>query len=214
MAQSTIVGQENSRVKSASSSHTEPSPASTQSAQSVSPPSKRAGKKTRGLTFERRFSTAGPDPLGDMTWEGRTSVITSSDGSVVFKMDGAEIPAGWSQLATDIVVSKYFRKAGLHGDKAQGETSVRQVVHRIAHTIRVAGETAGGYFASKKDADTFEAELVWMLANQYGAFNSPVWFNCGLFHEYGIEGSGSNWAWSEKAQKCEETANAYSRPKE
>ena len=212
MAQSTIVGQENSRVKSASSSHTEPSPASTQSAHSVSPPSKRAGKKTRGLTFERRFSTAGPDPLGDMTWEGRTSVITSSDGSVVFKMEGAEIPAGWSQLATDIVVSKYFRRAGLHGDKAQGETSVRQVVHRIAHTIRESGEKAGGYFASKKDADTFEAELVWMLANQYGAFNSPVWFNCGLFHEYGIEGSGGNWAWSEKAQKCEETANAYSRP--
>jgi ribonucleoside-diphosphate reductase alpha chain len=205
MAQSTIVGQENSRVKSTSSSHTE----STQP--SVSPPSKRA-KKTRGLTFERRFSTAGADPLGDMLWEGRTSVITSSDGSVVFKMDGAEIPAGWSQLATDIVVSKYFRKAGLHGDKAQGETSVRQVVHRIAHTIRTAGETAGGYFASKKDADTFEAELVWMLANQYGAFNSPVWFNCGLFHEYGIEGSGGNWAWSEKSQKCEETANAYSRP--
>ncbi|HEY3667460.1 MAG TPA: adenosylcobalamin-dependent ribonucleoside-diphosphate reductase, partial [Polyangiaceae bacterium] len=208
MAQSTIVGQENSRVKSASTSHTEPPAASTPSTQ---PPSKRA-KKTRGLTFERRFSTAGADPLGDMTWEGRTSVITSSDGSVVFKMDGAEIPAGWSQLATDIVVSKYFRKAGLHGDKAQGETSVRQVVHRIAHTIRTAGETAGGYFASKKDADTFEAELVWMLANQYGAFNSPVWFNCGLFHEYGIEGSGGNWAWSETAQKCLETANAYERP--
>ncbi len=80
-----------------------------------------------------------------------------SDGSVVFKMEGAEIPAGWSQLATDIVVSKYFRKAGIHGDKAVGETSVRQVVHRIAHTIRNAGEQAGGYFASKKDADTLRS---------------------------------------------------------
>ncbi len=209
MAQSTIVGQENSRVKSATTSHAEPSGAVTPPA--VAPHGKRA-KKSRGLSFERRYTTTGGDALGDMTWEGRTSVITNPDGSVVFKMEGAEIPAAWSQLATDIVVSKYFRKAGLHGDKAQGETSVRQVVHRIAHTIRTAGEASGGYFASKKDADTFEAELVWMLANQYGAFNSPVWFNCGLFHEYGIEGSGGNWAWSEAAQKCEETANAYARP--
>ncbi|MEP7051152.1 MAG: vitamin B12-dependent ribonucleotide reductase [Pseudomonadota bacterium] len=213
MAQSTIVGQENSRVKT-STSHTEP-PSSSASAhaQPTSAPSKRASnKKSRGLSFERRYTTAGADALAEMTWEGRTSVITSSDGSVVFKMEGAETPAGWSQLATDIVVSKYFRKAGLHGDKAQGETSVRQVVHRIAHTIRTAGETAGGYFATKKDADAFEAELVWMLANQYGAFNSPVWFNCGLFQEYGIEGSGGNWAWSDANQKVEETANAYSRP--
>src|SRR6187402_3111786 len=207
MAQPTIVGQENSRVKS-STSPTEPQAASSPQSAAAS---KRA-KKSRGLTFERRYTAAGSDALGDMTWEGRTSVITNPDGSVVFKMEGAEIPAGWSQLATDIVVSKYFRKAGIHGDKAVGETSVRQVVHRIAHTIRTAGEQAGGYFASKKDADTFEAELVWMLANQYGAFNSPVWFNCGLFHEYGIEGSGGNWAWNEQLQKCEETANAYSRP--
>ncbi len=208
MAQSTIVGQENTRVKSASTSTVTNEP---EASSKAAAPNKRA-KKSRGLTFERRYTTAGGDALGEMTWEGRTSVITSSDGSVVFKMEGAEVPAGWSQLATDIVVSKYFRKAGLHGDKTQGETSVRQVVHRIAHTIRTAGEQAGGYFASKKDADTFEAELVWMLANQYGAFNSPVWFNCGLFHEYEIEGSGGNWAWSETAQKCVETTNAYERP--
>jgi ribonucleoside-diphosphate reductase alpha chain len=206
MAQSTIVGQENTRVKSASTSTAASEPPTSKQA-----PTKRA-KKSRGLTFERRYTQATGDALGDMLWEGRTSIITSSDGSVVFKMEGAEIPAGWSQLATDIVVSKYFRKAGLHGDKTQGETSVRQVVHRIAHTIRSYGEQAGGYFASKKDADTFEAELVWMLANQYGAFNSPVWFNCGLFHEYGIEGSGGNWAWSEAAQQVEETPNAYARP--
>jgi len=209
MAQSTIVGQENSRVKSPSTSQTEPQGASAPSGAT----SKRGStKKSRGLTFERRYTTASGDALGDMTWEGRTSVITNPDGSVVFKMEGAEIPAGWSQLATDIVVSKYFRKAGIRGDKAVGETSVRQVVHRIAHTIRNAGEQAGGYFATKKDADTFEAELVWMLANQYGAFNSPVWFNCGLYHEYGIEGSGGNWAWNETTSTCEETANAYARP--
>ncbi len=140
MAQSTIVGQENSRVKSPSPSHTEPQTASPQTAGASSVSPARRAKKSRGLAFERRYTSASGDALGDMTWEGRTSVITNPDGSVVFKMEGAEIPAGWSQLATDIVVSKYFRKAGIHGDKAVGETSVRQVVHRIAHTIRTAGE--------------------------------------------------------------------------
>ena len=131
-------------------------------------------------------------------------------------MEGAEIPSGWSQLATDIIISKYFRKAGIHGDKDVGEKSARQVVHRIAHTIRASGEAAGEngrrYFASKADADTFEAELSFLLIHQYGAFNSPVWFNCGLWHEYGIEGSGGNWAWDEELQTCTETANAYERP--
>ncbi|MFZ5889779.1 MAG: vitamin B12-dependent ribonucleotide reductase [Myxococcota bacterium] len=202
MAQSTIVGQDKTSVKASSrTSETESSPKRT--------PSKRP---KRGLTVERRYTDASSDPFAGIVWESRQSVITNPDGSVVFKMEGAEVPANWSQLATDIVVSKYFRKAGLHGDKARGEMSVRQVVHRIAHTIRTAGEEFGGYFASKKDADNFEAELSWMMANQYGAFNSPVWFNCGLFHEYGIEGSGGNWAYNEEAGTTTETANAYSRP--
>ena len=165
-----------------------------------------------GLEFPRYFTLPGVDPFDEVEWETRSAVIGNEKGKVVFEQRDVEIPKSWSQQATNIVVSKYFRKAGIHGDKAVGESSVRQVVHRIAHTIRTAGEQAGGYFASKKDADTFEAELVWMLANQYGAFNSPVWFNCGLYHEYGIEGSGGNWAWSETSEKCEETSNAYSRP--
>src|SRR5438270_3879620 len=127
-------------------------------------------------------------------------------------MEGAEIPASWSQLATDIVISKYFRKAGLHGDKHQGEKSVRQVVFRIAHTIREAADQFGGYFASKSEADAFEAELSFLLVNQYGAFNSPVWFNCGLWHRYGIEGSGGNWAWDPETDTMAETASAYERP--
>ena len=167
-----------------------------------------------GLAFERTFTERGKDPLEQVTWERRSSVITNPDGSVVFKMEGAEVPKGWSQLATDIVVSKYFRKAGLHGKKEVGETSVRQVVHRLARTIREAGERFGGYFASTKEADTFEAELSFLLTHQYGAFNSPVWFNCGLFQRYGIEGSGGNWAWVENGGPDEmfETANAYERP--
>jgi ribonucleoside-diphosphate reductase alpha chain len=200
MAQSTFVGQKTFDVKQSGT-------------ESEAPPSKSAqARKKKGLSLERRYTQAGEDALMNVVWERRQSVITNPDGSVVFKMDGAEIPAEWSQLATDIVVSKYFRKAGLFGDKAQGETSVRQVVRRIAHTIRTAGEDFGGYFASKKDADTFEAELTFMLTNQYGAFNSPVWFNCGLFHEYRIEGSGGNWAWVPGTEGVGETANAYERP--
>jgi ribonucleoside-diphosphate reductase alpha chain len=205
MAQSTVVGQESERLKTTGSG-TE--------ASSQRSPGKNGGRSSAagGVSFRPRYTQAGKAALADVVWERRQSVITNPDGSVVFKMEGAEIPAQWSQLATDIVVSKYFRKAGIGGDKEVGETSVRQVVHRIAHTIRRAGEDFGGYFATQQDADVFEAELTWLMTNQYGAFNSPVWFNCGLFHEYGIKGSGGNWAWSDAEADVHETANAYERP--
>jgi ribonucleoside-diphosphate reductase alpha chain len=178
----------------------------------------------RGVTITRVNTRAGTNPLDngapapngtELVYERRSSVITNPDGSIVFKLEGAEIPSTWSQLATDIVISKYFRKAGLHGDPKQGERSVRQVVYRIAHTIREAGERFGGYFASKADADAFEAELSYLMVHQIGAFNSPVWFNCGLWAEYGITGSGGNWAWDwsqPKASNIVETKNAYERP--
>jgi ribonucleoside-diphosphate reductase alpha chain len=178
----------------------------------------KASRSARGVRVERRFSTPGANPLDTVVYERRSSAITNTDGSVVFKMDEAEVPASWSQLATDIVISKYFRKAGLYGDKDRGETSVRQVVHRLAHTIRVAGEkaprgdSARTYFASKAEADAFEAELSYLLVNQYGAFNSPVWFNLGLWHEYGIQGSGGNWAWNFEAGDVTEATSAYERP--
>jgi ribonucleoside-diphosphate reductase alpha chain len=175
-----------------------------------------AKAKRRGVPIARLYTKPGKDPLDEVTYERRSSIITNPDGSIVFKLEGAEIPAEWSQLATDIVISKYFRKAGLHGDKKQGERSVRQVVHRLAHTIRRAGEDFGGYFATKSDADAFEAELSFLLVNQYGAFNSPVWFNCGLWHEYEITGSGGNWAWDAdtdpRGNAVVETKGAYERP--
>jgi ribonucleoside-diphosphate reductase alpha chain len=188
----------------------------------------------RGLSIARMYTRPNIDPLEDgapgfptptgqptqLVYERRSSVITNPDGSIVFKMEGAEIPSTWSQLATDIVISKYFRKAGLYGDPKQGEKSVRQVVHRIAHTIRQAGESFGGYFATKADADAFEAELSFLMVHQVGAFNSPVWFNCGLWAQYGITGSGGNWAWDWSARDNAkggptpviETKNAYERP--
>ena len=176
-----------------------------------SPPAK-GKRKARGLRVERRFTEVGIDPLDAVIYERRSSTITNPDGSIVFKMDGAEVPTSWSQLATDIVISKYFRKAGLRGDKDAGETSVRQVVSRLARTVRRAGDEFGGYFASRADAETFESELSYLLVHQYGAFNSPVWFNLGLWHEYGIEGSGGNFAWDDSAQAVAETKTAYERP--
>jgi ribonucleoside-diphosphate reductase alpha chain len=186
------------------------------SATSATSGTKKPARPSRGVRLERRYTRASSPPLDAVVYERRSSVITNPDGSIVFKMEGAEIPASWSQLATDIVISKYFRKAGLFGSKDRGETSVRQVVYRLANTIRRAADEFGAYFATKADADTFEAELSYLLVHQYGAFNSPVWFNLGLWHQYGIEGSGGNWAWDFDAtpanQGVNETANAYARP--
>ncbi|HOR27765.1 MAG TPA: vitamin B12-dependent ribonucleotide reductase, partial [Candidatus Sumerlaeota bacterium] len=159
----------------------------------------------------RRHTRPDINPLDEVEYEKRRSVITNSDGSIVFEMRDAEVPRAWSQLATDIIVSKYFRRAGLSGPEGR-ETSARQVVHRIVHTIRIAGEQMGRYFHSKEDADTFEAELAHLLITQKGAFNSPVWFNCGLWHEYGIKGSGGNFAWDPATDAIEEIDNNYSRP--
>ncbi|MFA4874434.1 MAG: vitamin B12-dependent ribonucleotide reductase [bacterium] len=165
---------------------------------------------SRGLHMERRFTRPGVSPLDEVKYTKRVSLITNPDGSVVFRMEGAEVPESWSQLATDILVSKYFRKRGVPGKGH--ESSVRQVVERIAKTIADGGLEAGCYFASKEDAQAFEAELAHMLVNQIGAFNSPVWFNCGLFHEYGIEGSGGNWYWDRAKDAFARTKNSYEYP--
>ncbi|MEM9071485.1 MAG: vitamin B12-dependent ribonucleotide reductase [Myxococcota bacterium] len=165
-----------------------------------------------GLHVDRKLTRSGEDPYEAVEYELRDSVITGSDGSIVFELKGAEVPAGWSQLATDIAVSKYFRKAGLHGDSGKGERSVRQLVHRVAHTIRTTGEKFGRYFADEAAAENFEAELVHLLIHQKAAFNSPVWFNCGLWHEYGIKGAEGNWYWDQKTDAMTESKNAYEQP--
>ncbi len=166
--------------------------------------------KKSGVPFERYFTREGVNPLDEVRYVRRKSVITNPDGSVVFKMDDVEVPESWSQLATDIIVSKYFRKAGV--PKTGHEVSARQVVYRIAHTIRTAGEKLGNYFATKEDAQVFEEELLHLLINQKCVFNSPVWFNCGLYHEYEILGSGGNYFWDSTTGTIQETTNAYSHP--
>jgi ribonucleoside-diphosphate reductase alpha chain len=172
---------------------------------------RKARVEESGLALERRLTRKGANPLDQVTWVKRDSMITNTDGSVVFEMKGVEVPEGWSQLATDIVVSKYFRKAGVPG--VGHETSVRQVVDRVARTLREAGEMLGGYFRSQDEADTFEAELSHLLVHQYGAFNSPVWFNCGLAARYGIYGRAvGTWAWDEKQRTVVEATDSYTRP--
>jgi ribonucleoside-diphosphate reductase alpha chain len=137
-----------------------------------------------------------------------TSKIKDTDGRTVFEMKDVEVPAAWSQLAVDILVSKYFRKAGVA--ETGHEVSVRQVIRRVAHTITEAGLKMG-YF-DRESAANFDEELSFLLLHQMGAFNSPVWFNLGLYHEYGITGSGGNFAWDPQSMRVVETPDAYQRP--
>ncbi|MAG55034.1 MAG: ribonucleoside-diphosphate reductase, adenosylcobalamin-dependent [Planctomycetes bacterium] len=171
-----------------------------------------AETENTGLMIQRYFTTPGEEPLERVRWVKRSSVISNPDGSTVFEMKDIDVPDGWSQLATDIVVSKYFRKAGVPGASGS-ETSVRQVVYRVARTLREAGEVLGGYFRDKAEADTFESELTHLLVHQRGAFNSPVWFNCGLAARYDIRGrSVGTWFWNEKTGNVEECPDSYTRP--
>ena len=153
------------------------------------------------MKITRKFTTAGQDVFSTVNWVTRSSKITNPDGSVVFKMDDASVPDTWSQLATDIMVSKYFRKAGVPLTGADGkavvdengkvktgpEKSARQVIHRLAGCWRYWGETHG-YFDSAADAEAFYDELAYMLVHQVAAPNSPQWFNTGLNFAYGITG--------------------------
>ena len=129
-----------------------------------------------GLRFERRYTKAGEDVYATTEWEMRTAAITGERGEVVFEQKDCEIPKAWSMLATNVVVSKYFRgKIGT----PQRETSVRQLIGRVADTIATWGRQ-GNYFASETDAETFHDELRYLLLHQHMAFNSPVWFNLGV----------------------------------
>ena len=173
---------------------------------SIAKPDKAAPK---GMAFERHFTTAGQPALTAEKFVRRRSEITEPGGKVVFEMDGVEVPESWSQLATDIVVSKYFRKADV--PKIGRETSVKEVVYRIAHSIRVQGEQEG-YFRGAEDAEVFEEELTHLLVTQKGAFNSPVWFNCGLHKIYGITGSPGNWHFDEAREEPVEIENSFEHP--
>ncbi len=134
------------------------------------------GEGTRGLTFERRWTRPGVHPYDEITWEYRTAGISSETGKTVFEQTDVEVPAFWSQLATNVVVSKYFRG---HVGTPEREHSVKQLIDRVVNTITAWAETQR-YFATDEDLAAFKAELTHLLVHQKMSFNSPVWFNVGI----------------------------------
>src|SRR5256714_183826 len=174
------------------------------------------GAQRAGLHFKRVFSEAKCAPFAEVEWECRTAEITDDSGKIIFKQDNIEVPADWSELATKIAVSKYF-----YGDIANGtdpekggrETSVRQLIHRVTRTIADWG-LLDGYFTDAQTADLFYDELTWLCLNQHGAFNSPVWFNVGLYQQYGIgDGAGEgNYFYNRETGTADRAATQYEYP--
>lgn len=170
-------------------------------------------KKT-GLHFSRHFTKEGISPFEMFEYDYRTSVIKNTTGEVVFQMDNVEVPKQWSQIATDILAQKYFRKAGVpQPDGTTGrETSVKQVAHRMAHCWRVWGER-NNYFATEKDAQVFYDELIYAILNQACVPNSPQWFNTGLHEVYGITGKPQGHYFVDgKDGILKKSTSAYERP--
>ena len=175
-----------------------------------------SGKERSGLRFKRVFSDAKCAPFDEVEWERRTAEITDDSGKIIFKQEDIEVPASWSELATKIAVSKYFYGDIANGtDPAKGgrETSVRQLIHRVTRTIADWG-LLDGYFADAQMTDLFCDELTWLCLNQYGAFNSPVWFNVGLYQQYGIgTGAGEgNYFYNRETGKADRAATQYEYP--
>jgi len=139
-------------------------------------PVKKKETKTGGIAIDRFFTKAGVDVYDTCEWEMRSAAITNESGGIVFEQKDVEMPKFWSQMATNVVVSKYFRG---HIGSPDRETSVRQLIGRVVRTITGWGRE-GGYFASEADGDTFRDELTHILLYQMAAFNSPVWFNVGI----------------------------------
>lgn len=168
----------------------------------------------KGLSFKRKFTQDGTSPFDQFEYDYRTSVIKNPSGETVFQLDDVEVPKQWSQIATDILAQKYFRKAGVPlADGTTGrETSIRQVAHRLAHCWRMWGERYD-YFATKEDAQVFYDELVYSILNQSCAPNSPQWFNTGLHEVYGITGKPQgHYFVDQRDGQLKKSTSAYERP--
>ncbi len=178
------------------------------------------------MKVERRYTEAGRDPHEGIEFVERSSEIRNPDGTVVFAMDGVKVPATWSQVAVDVLVQKYFRKAGVPQADEDGnpildeegrpvlgpERDARQVFHRLAGCWAHWGREHG-YFDSEEDAQAFHDELVYMLATQMGAPNSPQWFNTGLHWAYGITGPPQgHWYTDPETGELKQSASAYEHP--
>ncbi len=161
------------------------------------------------LKIQRVFSDARQSPFEQVDWDRRLAEITDDNGKVVFKQENVEVPKSWSYLASKVVVSKYF-----YGEQntPERETSARQLIHRVCRTIADWG-VQDGYF-SQEDGEVFYSELVWLCVNQHGSFNSPVWFNVGLYHEYGVGNTSAlgNWYFNGDKKACERAPSQYIKP--
>ena len=168
----------------------------------------------KGLQFERHYTRNNINPFDMFEYDYRTSVIRNPNGEKVFEMHNVEVPKHWSQIATDILAQKYFRKAGVPqpDGSTSSETSIKQVADRMANCWRTWGEKYG-YFTSANDAQIFYDELVYSILMQSCAPNSPQWFNTGLFSSYGIEGKPQgHYFVSPESGRLERSKNAYERP--
>lgn len=168
-------------------------------------------RRPRGkITSKKRvFSDPKVKPFDQIEWDKRTAEITDDGGKVIFKQENVEIPKSWSVLATKVVVSKYF-----YGEQntSERETSVRQLIHRVCRTIADWG-VQDGYF-TKAEGEVFHDDLTWLCINQYGAFNSPVWFNIGLYHQYGAgkNSARGNWFYNRQTGAGERAKTQYEYP--
>ncbi len=178
--------------------------------QSLSTPISAAPASTAnasGLRFERHFTTPGVDPFSQVEWELRDAVIQDWKGKLIFEQKNVESPKDWSMTATNIVASKYLH--GLVGTPER-ETGVRQLISRVAESMRDWGVT-GGYFATPADAESFFAELTHLLLNQKVAFNSPVWFNVGC-DRLEPNSDAQNWHWDPISRQVIFSTTGYSKP--
>ncbi len=163
-----------------------------------------------GLKIETKFCPEHvADPFETTDWEVRSAAIKDENGKVLFEQTNCEIPASWSQLATNVVVSKYFY-GDPHNTKER-EHSVRQLIHRVTRTIADWG-VADGYFDTPEDGERFYRDLTWLCLHQHGSFNSPVWFNVGLFQAYGVVGTKCNWHYNVAKGELEQPENPYEYP--
>ncbi|MEM9709770.1 MAG: vitamin B12-dependent ribonucleotide reductase, partial [Pseudomonadota bacterium] len=186
------------------------------------------------MKIERRFTKAGQDTYDGIEFATTSSEIRNPDGTIVFRLDEIEVPASWSQVASDVIAQKYFRKAGVpsakktvaekgvpsflrrsvpaEGAEMGGETSARQVFDRLAGGWAYWG-WKGGYFSSEEDASAYYDEMRYMLATQRAAPNSPQWFNTGLHWAYGIDGPSQGHFYVDwKTGKLTKSSSAYEHP--
>src|SRR5580693_722703 len=167
-----------------------------------------------GLQFKRRYTRDDTPVFDQFEYDYRSSVIRNPSGEIVFEMTNVEVSRGWSQIATDILAQKYFRKAGVPlSDGSMGrETSIKQVAHRMANCWKVWG-VRYGYFTTERDASIFYEELVYSILNQACVPNSPQWFNTGLYESYGITGKPQGHYYVDQADGIlKKSTSAYERP--